>query len=194
MLIGITGRAGAGKDTVAGLITGLIPAQTYHFAGPVKQMALAIDPIVEIGRNQDQSLHISRLSHIVDLYGWTVAKQLPEVRRFLQRLGTEGVRGTFGSEAWVELMYDWWYGRDAAQWPNGVIPDTRFDNEAFAIHNLGGCIIKVIRPSAYDLGDNAVHESERGIEGDYEITNDSSIEDLEVVVQSVLEDLGFKWP
>ena len=192
MLIGITGAAGAGKDTVAGLITGMVPwSSVYHFAGPVKQMALAIDPWVEIGTNPDGSLHISRLSHIVQMYGWTLAKQLPEVRRFLQRLGTEGARATFGDNCWVELMRDQYYKLEG--FATLVVPDTRFPNEAKAIHEEGGKIIKVIRPNPYDLGDNALHASERGIDGDIVINNDGDLAALEIKVQRVLEELGYTW-
>lgn len=185
MLIGITGKAGAGKDTVAGLITGLIPAEVYRFADPLKRMALAIDPIISFDPMP------VRLSERVANSSWDFAKQHPEVRRFLQRLGTEGVRGTFGDQAWVDLMYDWWYNRD---FENGVIADVRFPNEAFSILNVGGTIIKVIRPDAHDLGANAAHASEQGIDADHEIVNDSDIGALELKVWGLLEELGFSWP
>ena len=87
MLLGITGKAGAGKDTVASIIADQVPwARIYHFADPLKKMAVAINPIIEIGHNADGSVHVSRLGHLVDYYGWNVAKGVPEVRRFLQRL------------------------------------------------------------------------------------------------------------
>lgn len=178
MLIGITGKAGHGKDTVADMIMELLPrTDKYSFAAPLKAMALAIDPIIEGDK---------RLSDFVaNPDGWHAAKKHTEVRRFLQRLGTEGVRGTFGDNAWVDLMFDWWYSGNASY---GVIPDTRFPNEAEAIWAEDGIVIKVVRMGAGDLGVNASHASEQDLEADYVIWNDGSLEDLHYEVIRTLKE------
>lgn len=191
MLFGITGKAGSGKDTVAGIIAETVDAFVYHFADPLKEMALILDPIVEIGKEPDGSPHICRLSGIVSKYGWHVAKQTPEVRRFLQKLGTEAVRGVIGDSTWVELMLDEFY---SVPHHHFIVPDTRFLNEAHAIQGTGhGMIVRVRRGSAYELGSNAAHPSETEMDqitADYEIDNDGSLDDLRVEVEAILEDVG----
>lgn len=177
-LIGLTGKAGAGKNTVADIISKLIPgAEQYSLAGPLKQMALAIDPLVWVGLTPGVSA--DQLSYVVDVYGWDRAKQFPDVRRFLQRLGTEGVRGTFGDHAWTELMWDWWYTTDASV---GVVTDVRFPNEAEHVDILIG----VTRPSPTLTGENAAHASEQELSTRYVIQNNGSLDELEHSVVRVL--------
>lgn len=193
MLIGICGKAGAGKDTVADIILSLVPeSEKYSFAAPLKEMALAIDPIIgwESSGHYDDTVAAVYLSDEVNAVGWDEAKQNPEVRRFLQRLGTEGVRGTFGDDAWVNLMWDWYY--DKPEEILAVIPDTRFPNEAEAIQSNGsGVVVQVIRPDAYDLGDNGTHPSEAlAFTPDYTIFNDSDLAALQLRTEELLERLG----
>lgn len=192
MLIGISGRAGAGKDTVAGIIESMVPwSQIYHFADPVKKFAMAIDPIVEIGKNDDGTPHICRYSGIVAKYGEPVAKLMPEVRRLYQRIGTEAGRKIIGEQVWIDLMRDWYYGLE--DFATGIIPDVRFLNEADAVHLEDGILINVVRPDPYDLGENLRHASETeqvAIDSDYTISNDSDIGALELKVWAVLDDIG----
>ena len=189
MLIGVTGKAGAGKDTVAHIIEKLVPrVAIYSFAKPLKDMALAVDPILETSPGLDPY----RLSDAVGRLGWDGAKKDPEVRRFLQRLGTEGVRGTFGDDAWVDLMWRWYDSCHALDFDLGVIPDVRFQNEADAVRWCG-FIVEVVRPDALDLGANATHASEHGgIRPDAVIWNDSDIPALEMKVWRMLDERGIE--
>lgn len=192
MLIGIVGRAGAGKDTVAGMIEKLVPwTVIYHLADPVKAAAMAIDPIVDIGKNPDGSICTSRYSHIVEHYGEPCAKLMPEVRRLYQRIGTEMGRKQFGEDFWTEMMRRWYHGLEP--FALGVVADVRFLNEAEAVRNEGGRIIAVTRPNPYDLGDNLRHASETeqlAIDSDYTISNDGDMEALGKKVQALLVEMG----
>jgi hypothetical protein len=179
MIIGIAGKAGHGKDTVANFIVEMVPdAKRRAFADPLKKMALAIDPLIEGNK---------RLSDFVaNPDGWQSAKKHPEVRRFLQRLGTEGVRGTLGEETWVNHLLDEYYADwDLSGEPVYVIPDVRFPNE------LSVCdeVITVIRPDAADLGENSGHASEQLIDGNYKILNDSDLEHLWTRVHELMDEL-----
>ncbi|RTL65892.1 MAG: hypothetical protein EKK42_20315 [Pseudonocardiaceae bacterium] len=188
VLIGLTGRAGSGKNTVADIICELLNAdapadapvaEQYALAGPVKTMALAIDPIVDY-----EAFSSWRLSVYVNMHGWDAAKRVPEVRRFLQRLGTEGVRGTFGDDAWVDLMRQWWDEDTTAR--VGVLTDVRFPNELAAVD----ISIRVERNSAELTGDNAAHASEQlDAQVDYVIHNNGTRDDLRCKVWGVLADL-----
>ncbi len=192
MLIGITGKAGSGKDTIATLIGRMVNwSSVYHLADPVKEFARAVDPIVDVGVNPDGTVHASRLSHVIDLYGMEIAKGMPEVRRLYQRIGTEAGRGVFGDQCWINLMYDWYYSQEP--FVTCIVPDVRFENEAFAVHNVSGKILRVTRPDPHDLGGNAAHASEtemEGIDADATVCNDGTINELRVKVRNVLDDWG----
>jgi hypothetical protein len=61
---------------------------------------------------------------------------------------------------------------------NWIITDTRFPNEAQAIKDAGGIIIRVTRPGIGPVND---HPSETGLNQwkfDYEIQNDGTLENL----------------
>lgn len=192
MLIGISGRAGSGKDTIAGMIEKLVPwTSIYHLADPVKAFAMAVDPIIEVGTNPDGSLHLCRYSHIVAQYGEPAAKLMPEVRRLYQRIGTEGGRKIIGENVWIDLMRDWYHGLEP--FALGVVPDVRFLNEANAVWEEGGKLITVTRPDPYDLGENLRHASETEqlrLDSDHVISNDGDIEELGRKVQALLIEMG----
>lgn len=71
-----------------------------------------------------------------------------------------------------------------------IIKDVRFENEAEFLRNLGGSIWHVKRQTAIKV---LSHESEKGIKvetGDIIINNNSSLDDLELLVQKEWERLN----
>ncbi len=126
MLIGVTGYAQHGKDTVANLLVREFGFTRIAFADTLKRMALVLDPIVTSDREP------WRLAPLVKRVGWEQAKQNPEVRRFLQVLGTEAVRDNLGADSWVEALD---MKRNGIE--DVVIPDVRFENEAHYIQSNG---------------------------------------------------------
>jgi hypothetical protein len=89
------------------------------------------------------------------------------VRDFLQKLGTDALRNGLHPNIWVNaLMVD--YIEEESNW---IITDTRFENEAIAIKNKGGIIIRVDRPGIRPIND---HPSEVGLDHwnfDYKVQN-----------------------
>lgn len=168
-LIGLAGKARTGKDTAAGFLVARGWTR-LAFADEVKAMALDIDPIV------DEWGGPIRLSTVVKNHGWENAKAVPEVRRFLQRLGTEGIRSR-DPEFWVRTAM----ARSALSESAVVFTDVRFANEADAIRAAGGTIIYVMRPSAADLdGDQGDHASECiDFPVDLVLVNDGDLDQLE---------------
>ena len=172
-LIGFTGRAQAGKDTAA---QALVRAHGYTqlgFADTLKEMALAVDPYVtDLGRPEPR-----RLSQIVATHGWETAKQIPEVRQFLQCLGTEAGRGLLGDDIWVRTAI-----ARIDRCPSPVtLADVRFPNEADAIRARQGHIIRIHRPTHASQIDTT-HASETAadlIRPDRTIHNTGTIQDLQ---------------
>ena len=72
MIIGLSGYARSGKDTVANLLVLNYSIKRLAFADAIKDAVLLLNPILDNGR---------RVSDVVNDYGWEVAKANIEVRR-----------------------------------------------------------------------------------------------------------------
>ena len=177
MIIGITGRAQNGKDSVGRVLVRSYGFKRYAFADALKSMALVLDPIVHITEDYD----FVRLSEMIEDRGWEETKQMYEVRRFIQVLGTEAVRDHLGEDAWVLALlkqinqdYQWTFADDGiSSTPDGniVVTDVRFPNEVEAIKDWGGYMWRVVRPD-HDNGVDPNHPSEAFVDHlqvDYEI-------------------------
>jgi hypothetical protein len=98
-----------------------------------------------------------------------------EVRRLLQKLGTEVVRESYGANAWVDVV-----ARQIAEErpERAVLTDVRFDNEAEWLDAQGGLIVQIARPG---VGPVNSHKSDAGISEhlvSVVVNNDSTLEAL----------------
>jgi hypothetical protein len=123
------------------------------------------------------------------------------VREFLQRLGTDAIRDKLHTNAWVNaLMADYKEKSsecgtskkgtvvNCCKYPNWIITDTRFPNEAEAIKKAGGIIIRIERPGVKPVNP---HPSETSLENwkfDHVINNDGSLTDLTKKIKKVLKE------
>lgn len=166
-LVGLIGKKRVGKDTFAAVLVEEFGFARVAFADPLKEMALTIDPIIGNGVRGSVPVHM-RLSTAVALPGgWERVKdEYPEARRFLQRLG-DGVR-QFDPEFWVRAgMYTAHDLRGApGQYVRDphpvVITDVRYPNEADAIREAGGTLVRIVRPG---VDDGDTHPSETALDG-----------------------------
>ncbi len=171
-LIGLWGYAGAGKDTAAEALVadGWTRAA---FAGPVYTALLALDPKV--------ADHGWRVSDVVHEQGWDSAKRsYPEVRRLLQRMGTEAGRRVHGENVWIDALF-----RTVDPGQRVVITDVRFENEAKAIYVRGGLVVEIFRPG---VGPANGHASEvRLPDGaiDRTIRNDGTVAELHAKMRRI---------
>lgn len=174
MIIGFGFNYQVGKDTATMALCRDLGFRRIGFADKLKELALELDPLVT---SATQSVNVDagrgRLKWTVQGLGWDDAKRHhPEVRAILQRLGV-GARKVFGENFWVEQALG-----GVTPSAKVAISDVRFLNEAQAVKNLGGLMIKVSRPGF--TGDG--HASEVDLadyEFDYEIVNDGSLVELE---------------
>lgn len=187
-LIGIMGRKRAGKDTVAARLVQHHGYTRFAFADPMREALLALDPRIDVD-NSDAEPFPVLLSAVVHSVGWERAKELPEIRRLLQRFGTEMGRAHFGEDFWVDLLWrqiDAHNTREVAglrvrtPYPRPVvITDVRFPNEAARIKREGGTLVRIVRTS--DILHDDPHASESALDGwsaDAVIHNDSTIDRL----------------
>lgn len=180
MIIGLSGYAQTGKDTAAGFMAPR-GVERLAFADPLKAVALDLNPFV-----YNTSERIVRLGTIVGPHGWEYAKRVPEVRQYLQRLGV-AVREHVDPDAWVRAtMRRVEPGRDFA------ITDVRFPNEAQAVRDAGGAVVRVVRPGVEAVN---AHISETALDGwdfDYTLLNDGSLDELAQSVSLLLDFLGVR--
>lgn len=170
--IALMGRAGAGKDTAAALLAERDGYARVAFADPLREMALAVDPIVWGHRG-----HVYRLSYLVEQEGWDAAKRdYPEVRRVLQRLGLEGVREVIGCDTWITLAMRKVSDAHRAGRPV-VVTDVRFGNELATLQLMGFVAVWIDRPGVTD----GAHASEAELsrtDADTVVLNDGTPEEL----------------
>lgn len=170
-IIGLSGYARSGKDTVAKVLVDNYGYTRIGFADAIREFLLGINPILSDGH---------RLGEVVKLYGWEIAKGQTEVRRLLQETGTVA-RSLFGEHFWIELLLSKVDPKDKI-----VIPDVRFSNEAHMIQMMGGAVWKISRPG---VGPINSHVSESDMESytvDTVIENSGTIEDLHDLIQKLI--------
>jgi hypothetical protein len=131
---------------------------------------------------------------------WRIEKHQMSVRQFLQELGTDACRNGLHPNTWVNaLMADYVAIPEVGpgitedndyQYPNWIITDTRFPNEAQAIKDAGGIVIRVDRPGVSAIN---AHSSETSLDSwdfDYKIMNGSDITSLMFSVYTILKKQG----
>lgn len=183
-LIAFTGYARSGKDSAA---QALINAGWVKvaFADAVRDALLALNPLVQGSEGYGGAM---RLSTLVNHRGWDYAKQHDEVRRLLQRMGTEAGRAIHGAECWTDIAREKVYDV-LSQGGKAVITDCRFPNEAQRVRHWGGLVVRIDRPGVGPVNGHT-SDSLEGIEPDCVIVNDGTVEDLHRKVLGLVDGGG----
>lgn len=178
MLVGVCGKAGAGKDTAGDYLI-----KSHGF----KKIALA-DPIKRIVKDvfvlDDYTVYdrIAREQPLEKWPNWTV-------RKLLQFIGTEMFRDNIDDAIWVKSL---WYRIQEDKTNNYVVTDVRFPNELQffrdnAKHGEFICL-KIVRPGYNGNVGLTGHASEAyDLQGDFEIVNDGSYQDLYNKIDDVMK-------
>lgn len=179
MIIGLSGYAQTGKDTIAQHLVNEHGFTRIAFADPIREALYALNPKI----NDIPSLPGMSLSWLVDKMGWEGVKQeSQEVRGYLQRMGTEVARNQWGNDFWVDLAM-----KKADDFGNVVITDVRFPNEYNAIKYRNG---QVWRVNKLNHGPANDHPSEIALDDfnfDWSIPNYGTIEDLHAVIDGIMK-------
>ena len=179
MIIGISGKAGSGKDTAAKMLEVLYAnpdisyedfankryknftdIQIVHFADSLKETTQVLFRIGEWETNTQEGKKTT-----INWIGKTV-------RELLQGIG-QGLRDAIDPNLWVKILF-----ANTEGWSNYIIADVRYPNEVYAIKKRNGVLIRIDRKGA-GAGN---HSSETALdnykEWDVHIENNGSIEDL----------------
>lgn len=160
MIIGLAGRAGSGKTTLAKALEAR-GFKIISFADPLYEAVSAIVglPVAALQQREVKETTLPWLGK--------------SPRHLLQTLGTEWGRESISQTIWIDIAF-----HRAQHYENVVIPDVRFDNEARSIRGNGGSVWRLMRDDYRPLGgDAAGHSSEAGVSQhliDHVISNDGS--------------------
>lgn len=155
LIIGITGKIGSGKTTLANYLVEQHGYKEYSMAGPLKEIGRIF------GFSQEQLYGTQEQKLEVHEY-WGVSS-----RQFLQKVGTELFRDQLPrvlpemklvGTVWVDL-----FRLKCQQEPDlYVVSDVRFLDEAKAIKDMDGIIIRCVRENEVSSADGKehVHKSE----------------------------------
>ena len=170
MIIGLSGYAQSGKDTVAELLCLNYGFTRVAFADGIRDAIYRLNPyIINDGLGDGDW----RVADDVDEHGWEMAKQHPEVRRLLQVLGTEVGREMFGEDVWINKAF-----KHIEDDQRIVIPDVRFPNEANAVINKGGQVWRINRHNHAPVNG---HKSEHAMDNfmfKHVLYNDGTLDEL----------------
>lgn len=195
-IVAFAGWPGAGKNTAAQALVQL-GYREDSFAGPLKAMAVQLDPIVTV--------RFSEPVWLSDLLGgndnWERAKREPGSRRYLQDLG-KAVRDHLGADTWLNAAIERYTSHflPTGQQHPTVITDCRYRNEAEWVQSVrweswedeDGPIITKSRLIWLDrdgCGPPNDHESASGVcreLADHRIANNGTVEELHAEVLRVL--------
>lgn len=141
-IIGLSGRAGVGKDTAAKRLCVRHGFVSRAFAYPLKEAARNIFGFTDAQLN-------GNLKEVVDEF-WGKTP-----RKVMQLLGTDCVRKIIDDDVWIKSMERAiknprdLEGTGAINQGAGIaITDVRFPNEAHAIRRWGGEVWRIERPIA----------------------------------------------
>lgn len=132
-LIGLVGKAGSGKDTLADEIAA-DGWEKVAFADSLKRMCIDY-----LGLSHDDAYTQEGKMRMNPHWGMTN-------RTILQKVGTDAMRNGFDKDVWVKILQI----RIRKMLDEGrkvVITDCRFDNEAQMVEDMGGLVVEVVRDS-----------------------------------------------
>jgi len=173
-VIGLTGYAQSGKDTVADILVNKYGYKRLAFADKIREVLYEINPMVGCSPT-------GYLQDLVNLVGWDKAKQEPQVRRLLQDLGV-AARDLLYTNIWVTTAFS-----NVSPGELVVITDVRFENEASIVKTMGGQIWRVKRTGFGPVNDHVSESELDGYKVDQIFLNNGTVEDLEKLVTSRMD-------
>jgi len=180
ILLGLAGRAGVGKSTAAALLAarGLV---VINFADPIRDMLYAV-------MDWGQAHFDGPQKEIVDpRYGCSP-------REAVQTLGDWG-RDRMPN-FWIALADELYRELretcigEADGWWGAVLADVRTEEEAAWVRENGGHVVHVLRSDVEAVREHATEGGVRYQPGDFNLSNDGTVEELERRVDGVLMGMG----
>jgi len=175
-VIGITGLAGTGKDTVRTILedagyTG------FAFADPIRSM---LRELLTSSNIDDKYMDSREFKEAI----------IPELgvsyRQMAQTLGTEWGR-TLHPDLWLRLATSYMYGQMDAGGQQFCISDVRFENEAQWVRNHDGVVWHIERPGVEPVNTHISEQGINAIKADAVIFNAGTVGELYHQVMAALD-------
>ena len=176
IIIGISGKIGSGKDTLADLIIKHSGFEKKSFANKLKKTGAFLT-------GTEEELWFTQEGKNVMLPEWDM-----NIGEFQQKLGTDAVRDGLHNDAWaIALFSDL---KPSSKW---VITDLRFKNEAGIVKKHDGTLIRIEGDPAKTRANskrNLNHRSETDLDDyigwDGLYNNVGTLENLETYAKLIL--------
>ena len=169
MILGLSGYAQTGKDTIASYLIEKYGFTRVSFADPIREALYRLNPKITVADMRGVSL-----ASAVDGLGWDNVKvESEDARQLLQRMGTEVGREIFGENFWVDQAM-----QKASEHDKVVFTDVRYPNELAAILGASGAVWRVVKNGVEAVNR---HASETALDDhifDYIIFNNDTKESL----------------
>jgi len=182
-IIGVSGKIGSGKTTFCSFVQEYLlslknKCELKGFADKLKDVAFILTG-KRVKTQEDKNIFIPEFQMTLG--------------QILQKLGTETMRDHFDQDVWIKALLS---NIDENEFT--IIHDVRFENEAKAIKEKKGLLIRlegdpvaVRKNSTRDL----THSSETSLddyEGFHEVyQNDKSLEDLKLFAKKIIDNYYF---
>lgn len=151
-IIALSGYARSGKDEAAKVLVEEFGFTQVAFADKLREMLYQLNPIISERDMYGDIDDPQYLQDIIDYYGWGGYKETiygPEIRRLLQRLGTEAGRETLWDSIWIDAALT-----GLPENAKVVVSDARFFNEFDAVIQRGGHIWRIDRDGVGPANDH----------------------------------------
>lgn len=208
LLIGLTGRPMAGKDTAACFLR-FSGWDAIAFADALRiEVAEAFHIPIEmltdrLGKDQPARCLAAGCCRRPDWLHWCAANEHSLIeprspRWVMQRWGTD-FRRAADDRHWARQV-ETWVQLKRAHNPGArlVVTDVRMPNEADMIRGLGGIVVRVHRPGDAPLDHDTAHhasEAHSQLEADADLHNDGSLQHFGEQVRRLAWDLAHPgWP
>ena len=180
--VAFLGFARAGKDTAAEVAVEEFGYERFAFADKLRECLYVLNPVVGVTHIESTgSDEPVLLQEVIDLYGWDNYKETiygDEIRRLLQRFGTEVGRELLSDTIWVDEV-------DKHSGPL-AITDCRFDNEYDKLDCRNTIFIRINRAGITAVN---AHKSENDFsdrEVDYVVDNDGTVDEFKDKIRNIL--------
>jgi dephospho-CoA kinase len=179
MIVGLSGYAQSGKDTVANHLVEHYGFTRIAFADSIREALYRLNPSLP----DVPDLPGVTLKSAVDSMGWEFVKNIsPHTRALLQRFGTEVARDLWDEDFWVDLAM-----KKASSLDKVVITDVRYPNELEAILKANGDVWRIIKPNIAPVNRHASEVALDHYQFNRIILNDTSLENLYATVDYLIQ-------